>query len=189
MLKKYIKTCFNTTYVLKPDKYYTTLEKVNFNLLASKGILNIILDVDNTISRVDLDLIEPGAAETINKLKNKAPVFKICLVSNVIFGRKRRERVAKIAQQLDVPYVAVGFFKRKPNSYPYLKAMEIMGSTPENTAVIGDQLFTDILGAKKLGIYSILVRPLGKDHWTTRLFGKRRKERALLDSLGIKIDD
>ncbi len=62
----------------------------------------------------------------------------------------------------------------------------MMNSQPENTAIIGDQIFTDVLGGKRLGLYTILVRPLGEDHWTTRLTGRRRREIRILKRLGFE---
>lgn len=62
----------------------------------------------------------------------------------------------------------------------------MMEAQPAQTAIIGDQLFTDIAGGNKLGLYTILVRPLGPDHWSTRLSGRRLREARILRALGLE---
>lgn len=172
--------------LLIPDLYYSTFWNVDFEQLAQKGYLNLIIDVDNTISKGKSPVAEEKSAQTIAKLKNSHHHFNFCLVSNIIFGKKRKQRVQKIADALDVPYVTATFFNRKPKPWAFEQAMKIMQSKPENTAVIGDQVFTDVLGGNQLNLFTILVKPLGSDHWATNLLGFRKRERKLLAQLKMK---
>lgn len=168
-----------------PDQYVDTLWDIDFEDLFSRGYRSLIIDVDNTIACRDSNRADPGAEKVIRELLDSDKGWKICLVSNIILGKKREMRVKEIGEQLNVPYVAAWFFDRKPLPQPFLRGMEIMNSTPETTAAIGDQMFTDVVGANRLGIYSILIKPLGPDHWTTILTGRRAKERKILVQMGI----
>jgi HAD superfamily phosphatase (TIGR01668 family) len=68
----------------------------------------------------------------------------------------------------------------KPRKSPFRRAMKMLGMTPGETAVVGDQIFTDILGGNRLGLYTILVVPMpGKEYWATELIN-RRLERLVL---------
>jgi len=67
-----------------------------------------------------------------------------------------------VAERADVPFIARA---RKPRRRSFRRAMELMGTKPETTAVIGDQLFTDMLGGNRLGLFTILVTPISKEEF------------------------
>ena len=75
-----------------------------------------------------------------------------CLISN-----NQEPRVKMFNEEIQTNYI---FNAHKPSTKNYKKGMEIMGTTPENTIFIGDQLFTDVYGAKRAGIRNILVKPI-----------------------------
>lgn len=173
----------NTEHLL-PNLYCRDIASVPFQRLAEQGIVNICIDLDNTLALRHSDLIEQHIIEALNKARQAGFINKICVVSNIVFGKKRFNRVKFAAQQLQTPYFfAAHLFNRKPLAAPFLKAMEMMGSTAENTAMIGDQIFTDIVGGNRLGLYTVLVVPLGGDHWATKFTGRRRREKRLLKDL------
>lgn len=93
-----------------------------------------------------------------------------CIVSNNF-----SLRVRQVGTLLGVPVVG---WALKPGPLGFWRAMAIMGTRPATTALIGDQLFTDVLGGNLLGMYTILVEPLSEDEFpTTRLV--RRIERLI----------
>ncbi|MGM9992525.1 MAG: YqeG family HAD IIIA-type phosphatase [Candidatus Bruticola sp.] len=170
-----------------PDLYCSKISDIPFAKLASLKKVNICLDVDNTLALRSSSVIDRQAADALAEAKRQGYIEKICIVSNIIWGRAREERVRLIAQQIGTEhYFAARFWERKPGAKPFLSAMQMMNSQPENTAVIGDQIFTDIAGGKKLGLFTILVKPLGDDHWTTMLTGRRRRENRILQRLSLK---
>ena len=86
------------------------------------------------------------------------------------------KRVVRFNQKIGADYI---FKAGKPSKKSYLRAMQRMGTTKENTVFIGDQLFTDILGAKRAGIYTYLVRPIAA-HEEIQIVLKRKLERIVL---------
>jgi hypothetical protein len=172
-----------------PDFYCSRFSRVPFHRLRRMGITSLIIDVDNTIALCGSPTADPECKEVITGLQKDPAPFKICLASNIIMGRKRVLRVKNIAGELGVPFVTASFWDRKPDPRPFLKALEILKSGIDETAVIGDQVFTDVLGGGRLGMTTVLVPPLGPDHWAVSLLGRRRKEAKILESLGIKIND
>ncbi|MBQ7569101.1 YqeG family HAD IIIA-type phosphatase [bacterium] len=173
--------------LLTPKLYLPTLADIDFAALASQGIFYYCLDLDNTLAPRTGQHPLPQQAEALYKAREAGYIRAICLVSNIICGEARRQRVARFAAELDTPYyVAASFWERKPSPKPFRLAMQMMNSQPSNTACVGDQLFTDIVGGNKLGLYSILVKPMGDDHWTTRLTRRRCREKKVLQRLGLE---
>ena len=78
--------------------------------------------------------------------------YETCLISN-----NKEPRVASFAGQVDSKYL---YKAGKPSPEGYRKAMKICGTTKEDTLFVGDQLFTDVWGANRAGVYSILVKPI-----------------------------
>lgn len=175
--------------MLRPDLYYTAIWMIDFMALSQRGIDYLLIDVDSTIADHHSKTIDPRAKEVLLSALNEGYIKNACLVSNVMYGKKKKRRVASMAGELGIPFVAAPFFRAKPNVSPFLAGLEKMNANPGNTAVIGDQIFTDILGGNRLGMVTILIKPLGKIHWTTRLSLRRVRERRLLKRLGIKPGD
>lgn len=154
---------------LKPDLYLNSVYELDPDLLAEKGISAIIIDIDNTL--VTWDTVEPD--EKVNQLVNSLikKGFRLCMLSN-----NTRKRVEVFNKYLKLPavYKAV-----KPSRKAFLRAMKLLDTTAERTAVIGDQLFTDIYGGNRMGLYTILVSPISeKEFIWTRLV--RRIEKMIL---------
>lgn len=151
-----------------PDEIFEGAYAIDYEEIFAQGIRGIIYDIDNT-------LVEHGypadarAIELIEKLK--AIGFKITLLSN-----NKEARVKLFNEPLNVEYI---YKAGKPKKGGYRKAMEIMGTTEESTVFIGDQLFTDVWGAKRCGIRNILVRPIDP-HEEIQIVIKRRLEAIVL---------
>lgn len=149
--------------ILYPDMYVPAVTEIQPSKLWEIGIRNILIDLDNTIVPRDCEYFSPEIKTWIDNLLDKG--FKLCIVSN-----NSTTRVNNLARQMRVPCVERAV---KPLRRAFLRGMHILGARPENTAVIGDQLFTDILGGNRLGLYTILVVPLpGKEFWGTRIINR-----------------
>ncbi len=140
-----------------PDIICNSVLDIDLNLLKRKGIKYLVIDIDNTIVKWGRFEVEHEIIEWLKKVKMLG--FEICLVSN-----NRKNRVKKIEEILGIPTV---YNAKKPLKYGFLKAADILhkGMKNEKTAVIGDQFLTDVLGAKRLKLFAILVKPLDKNEF------------------------
>jgi hypothetical protein len=136
---------------LFPDKYLESVDDIDFEMYYKQGIRGIISDIDNT-------LVTHGAPadEHIIKVFKKIHSLGIdtCLISN-----NKEPRVQPFAQAVDSKYI---FDAHKPSVVNYQKAMEWMKTDKKSTLFIGDQIFTDIWGANRTGIETIMLRPIDK---------------------------
>ena len=144
----------------RPDAYAPTLAAVRHDDLWAQGIRGIILDLDNTCCGYHQPHLTDGVAEWVGEARRRG--FRLAMVSNNF-----AERVAAVGAQLDVLGVPNAL---KPLPFGFLRALRILGTARHETVVIGDQLFTDVLGAKILGLHAILTEPLvAKDFPLTRV--------------------
>lgn len=170
----------------RPDLICRHLRDIDFAKLRGHGITAYCFDLDNTLALRHEASPSPKMLEIVWEAKRRGYIDQLCVVSNIIMGRQRELRVRNAAALLGTDhYVAARFWNRKPSPRPFEMAMQLMHSAPSCTAIIGDQLFTDVLGGNRLGMYTVLVQPLGPDHWTTWLTQRRQRERVLLDRLGL----
>ncbi len=137
--------------------------------LQKVGIRGIIFDLDNTLVEWKQENLSQETIDLISRFKDAG--FKICIISNAL-----EYRVEAVARLLSVPYVSRAV---KPRKLPFKKALELMGTTPEETAVVGDQLFTDILGGNRMELYTIWTPPLSStEFFSTRAV--RQLERMVI---------
>lgn len=163
---------------LRPDVIVDRFLEIDFGAV---GRSFLILDVDNTIAPIDVrEGLLPGVADHLRAARTGGALRDVCLVSNVSVGRRKRQRVEAFARELDAHFVLPGIFQLKPHPAPFLEALRRMGATAAQTVVVGDQLFTDVRGGRRLDMLTIYVRPIGPDHWTTGLTLRRYRERRLL---------
>lgn len=134
---------------LYPDRYYNKKEDVPFETYYEQGYRGIIFDIDNTLVPHDAPADEK-AIQFIQFLKGMG--YHICLLSN-----NDKERVASFNEPLQVRYI---YKAGKPLSKGYGKALEVLGTDVSNTLFVGDQIFTDIWGARRVGLFSILLDPI-----------------------------
>ncbi len=132
-----------------PDAYMRSTYEIPFERLYEEGYRGLVFDIDNTLVPHDAPADE-RALELFGRLKRIG--FSTCFISN-----NGEARVKMFNEKIGSPYV---YKAHKPNPANYVKAMELMGTTERTTIFIGDQLFTDVWGAKRAGIPSILVRPI-----------------------------
>ena len=156
---------FKTFY---PDEEAGSVYDIDFNALYSAGYRGIIFDIDNTLVPHGADAT-PKAEELFRNLYETG--FKTCLLSN-----NKEERVARFNKNIDSFYI---FKANKPSRKGYFDAMKLMGTDPASTLFVGDQLFTDVWGAKRAGIHSILTKPIHPKE-EIQIVLKRKLERIVL---------
>ena len=146
---------------LQPDYYIPHITGVTLEFLRRHGIRGLILDVDNTLTTHDDPTPHPDIAAWLDGMRQAG-------VGMMIVSNNTEERVRPFAEILGLPYVADG---KKPGTDGMRRAAEKLGGLrPEETAVIGDQIFTDILGANLCGMRSVLLDPLSPDPSATVRF-------------------
>ena len=134
---------------LIPKIHVNSPYELDIEVLKKNSIEGIIIDIDNTLVPWAEKYADQRVVELINKLIDKG--FKLCILSN---GTKNR--VSVFNKDLKLPAVHNA---AKPSRAAFKKALRLLGTKPQNTAVIGDQIFTDILGGNRLGLFTILVVP------------------------------
>ncbi len=135
-----------------PDDYYDSTYDIDFKGLFQSGIRGVIFDIDNTLVPHGAPA-DPRSKELFSELNKLG--FKCMLLSN-----NREKRVKSFAE--GVRYTDYIYKGNKPSRSGYLRSMDRMGTDRTNTVFIGDQLFTDVWGAKRAGIRSILVHQIDK---------------------------
>lgn len=144
--------------ILFPNEYIKKVEEITIEFLQKNKIKALILDVDNTL--IDYNkIMSETIVEWAKKIKGQGT--KIYILSNT----NKKEKVEKVAEALEVPYENLA---QKPFKKGFLKVQKRLEERPENIAVVGDQIFTDIIGGNRCKMFTILVEPIDeKDYWYT----------------------
>jgi len=150
-----------------PDLYVKDIYSINLDDLLKRNIYGILIDLDNTLIPWNSYEVDDRLKEWIEQC-NKRDI-KLCIISN-----NKAKRIQCCSEMLLIPAV-IGALK--PSKAAFREGLKLLGLAPSQVAVVGDQLFTDILGAKRMGMYAILVKPLSNNEfiWTKimRLFERR----------------
>lgn len=132
-----------------PSEYVNSTYEIDFLNYYKKGIRGVLFDIDNT-------LVPHGAPadERAKKLfiHLRQIGMECCVISN-----NKEPRVKSFADAVGANYI---FKADKPSKRGYQRAMQQMKTNANTTIFVGDQLFTDVWGARRCGIYSILVKPI-----------------------------
>ena len=146
---------------LYPKFYLKNVKEIEIELLRKNNIKGLVLDVDNTLIDIDKNLLD-GVDKWCENLKNQG--IKICILSNT----SSKEKAQGVANKLGIPFI---YFGKKPFKKGFFQAKELLEiEKVSEIAVVGDQLFTDILGANRVGMISILVEPVdNRDLWYTKI--------------------
>ena len=154
--------------ILYPDCTAASAYTIPYEKLWRKGVRGLLFDIDNT-------LVPHGAPATEESVALFARLHEIgfatCLISN-----NKDPRVKPFADAIDTDYLCDA---HKPSGKGFRKACAQMGTDEKNTVFIGDQIFTDILGANLAGLPNILVKPLDP-HEEIQIVFKRKLERPIL---------
>jgi len=138
--------------ILYPNQYLKSVKEIKIDFLNKYNIQGLILDVDNTL--IDYkNIIPEGIEEWCKYIKQNG--IKCCILSN----SNKKTKVEYVAKKLDIPYI---YFAKKPFKSGFKKAKKILQINNENIAVVGDQIFTDVIGGNICNMFSILVEPINK---------------------------
>lgn len=156
--------------MLHPHLRVASVHEVTPDLLTEAGIKALLVDVDDTILSSRADALDPSIRSWFASLK--AARVPVAILSN-----GSQARVAQVAAEVGVPALSLA---GKPFSVAFRRGLKLLGDVdPATTAMVGDQLFTDVLGAHQAGLKTILVAPLSPGKLPhTRL--ARRLERLVL---------
>lgn len=156
-----------------PNAYLKSVQDISIEFLKANNIKALILDVDNTL----IDYYKNLSEEIINwanNLRNNGIVLYILSNTN------KKEKVKMVANKLNIPYE---MFAKKPSKRGFIKIKKIININCENIGVVGDQIFTDVIGGNRCNMYTILVDPVNKkDYWYTawkRPIERRIKKRII----------
>lgn len=155
---------------MQPKYRFREVTELTEQVLEELGLKFLLLDVDCTLKTYCSDVLEPQIDLWIAQMK--AADIRMCILSNGRFGR-----IGPFAEMLELPFLAPAY---KPFPFRLKKAITQNGFDPKTTALVGDQVFADVMAANLAGITSILVQPFNPEQepWFARL--KRPFERMVL---------
>lgn len=141
-----------------PNVYFDKIEKITIEFLQKNKIKALILDMDNTLINYKKEMPD-NIEKWAKNLKGQGT--KLYILSNT----NNKEKVENIAERLEIPYKS---FAKKPLKSGFLKVQKELGYTQEQIAVVGDQIFTDVIGGNRCGMFTVLVDSIdNKDFWYT----------------------
>jgi HAD superfamily phosphatase (TIGR01668 family) len=131
---------------------------------------SLLLDVDCTLKRYRSNVFEPDVVRWLELMKQNQ--IGLCILSN-----GKRHRIEPVAELVQIPFVAPAF---KPLPFGCRAAMKAMNFAPKSTAMVGDQVFADLLAGNLAGLFTVLIKPIHpeEEHWYTRI--KRPFEKIVL---------
>ena len=163
-----------------PDAYFKKVEDINVEFLNKNKIKALLLDVDNTLVDHTKKMTE-SVIKWTKELKGQG--VKLYILSNT----NDKQKIEDIVKQIDIPYQ---YFAMKQLKKGFKKAQKELGEKSENIAIVGDQIFTDVIGGKRNNMYTILVEPIKeKDFWYTawkRPIEKKIKNRIKSEQTSMK---
>lgn len=163
---------------LLPKEFVTSVYEITPDKLEKLGVKGIITDLDNT-------LIEWDRHEATEEIANWIKGMEDAGIKVIIASNNNEARVKRFADPLGIPYI---YKARKPLGSAYLAALKQLGLKKNEVIMVGDQLLTDVMGANRLKLYTILVRPVAESDGMVTKFN-RFVERRVFNSLkrrGIK---
>ena len=135
---------------LLPNTIVNTVYDIDLHKLKEKGIQGIITDLDNTLVGARDPIATPELVAWLDVVRDLG--FRVVIVSN-----NNQTRVSRFCDPINIPFIHAA---RKPANRSFRKALEVLELKPESTVVIGDQMLTDVLGGRRMGLHTILVTPI-----------------------------
>lgn len=161
--------------LLKPNVKLNRVTDITPEILKKYNITDLILDVDNTLSTHHGHILTDGLSEWLDRMKNSG-------IGLIILSNSKEKRVLPFAKKINLDFLSLGL---KPLPFGYIRAMKKLGSSRKNTAIVGDQIFTDVLGGNLIGVKTILLTPI-KLESTPGFRFKRKIERMVIKLYKIK---
>lgn len=159
-----------------PTIYRRRITDVTADDLRALGVQGILLDIDNTLTTHDNPVLDARVSAWLDAMRQAG--FALTVVSN-----NHEERVCPFAEAIGLRFQARA---AKPLPRGYRGAAASMGLTPQQCVAVGDQIFTDILGANLAGMKSVLLEPIELEVEQKFIVFKRRLERVLLGTRRAK---
>lgn len=138
----------------RPDIVVASVQEIDPEALRARGIRALLLDLDNTLVMWRSCDLRAEVSAWVERARGAG--LRLCIVSNSSSAR----RVEPVAQQLGIPYTARA---AKPSRRAFRRAAALLGVEPSQAAVVGDQLFTDVLGGNRAGMLTVLVNPINRN--------------------------
>lgn len=161
--------------MFKPLIKLDRVTEITVELLNKYEIKALILDVDNTLSTHHGQILTEGLEDWLKYMKDNG--IKLTVLSN-----SKRKRVEPFTKKINLDFLSLGL---KPLPFGYIRAVKSLGTKRKNTAIVGDQIFTDILGGKAVGVKTVLLTPIKpEDGWSFKL--RRRLEKIIIKKLKIE---
>ncbi|MGN0629074.1 MAG: YqeG family HAD IIIA-type phosphatase [Oscillospiraceae bacterium] len=139
--------------IFKPRYRFVNILEITPENIKNSGAKAVLVDADNTLSLHGSQEPYPGVPEWIRKTVGSG-------IPVIIISNNNRGRIAPFAERLGVPYIEKS---AKPLPNGFLRACKRLGIKPKEAAVIGDQIFTDVVGGNLIGAVVFLTAPLGPD--------------------------
>lgn len=139
--------------LFEPFAYINSIFDITPDMFKNNGIYGLILDIDNTLVATNVKDAGERVGQFIKDLKDNG-------IKHVIVSNGHKHRVEEFCRPLEIEYIYKAY---KPLGRGFDKAIRIMNLSKNQIAIIGDQLFTDVLGGNLKGIRSILIKPIDPD--------------------------
>ena len=160
--------------LLKPNIKLHGITDITVELLNKHNIKALLLDVDNTMSTHHGTVLTEGLMEWIDKMKQSGIML-------MVLSNSKRKRIEPFAARIGLPFISLGC---KPLPTGYLRGVKKLGKKRKNVAIVGDQIFTDVLGGNTVGVKTILLTPIKlEDGWSFKI--RRKLENKLYKKYGF----
>ncbi len=160
--------------MFKPNIKLNRVTDITLEILKKYNITSLILDVDNTLSTHHGQVLTEGLADWLDLMRKNG--IKMTVLSN-----SKAKRLEPFAKKIGLEYISLGL---KPLPFGYLRALKRLKSKRKESAIVGDQIFTDIMGGNLVGIKTVLLTPI-KLETSLRFRMKRKLEAFLIKKLKI----
>lgn len=151
----------------RPERYYVSVLDIDPADIAALGYKAVLLDVDNT-------LLPRGYDEVPEKIVRWVELVQEAGLSVALVSNSTGSRAPQIAEALKLPIIAGAF---KPFISGYVRACAMLGIAPRDALMIGDQSYTDVLGAHRIGMDAFMVMPLNENEplhtYLLRMFDRK----------------
>lgn len=158
----------------RPKIKLNKVTDISLDILSKYNIEALILDVDNTLSTHHGQVLTDGLEDWLKLMKENG--IKLTVLSN-----SNSKRLEPFAKKIGLDYISLGL---KPLPFGYIRALKRLNSNKKNTAIVGDQIFTDIVGGNVVGVNTILLTPI-KPETSLRFRMKRKVEAFVIKKLNI----
>lgn len=161
--------------LLKPDIKLDRVTDITLEILKKYDLTALILDVDNTLSTHHGHILTDGLTEWLAFMQENG--IKLMVLSN-----SKEARVKPFAEKIGLDYISLGL---KPLPSGFIRAIKALGIKRKNIAIVGDQIFTDVLGGNVVGVKTILLTPIKLEAgWSFKV--RRDLEKKLYKKYNLK---